>query len=120
MKAEATEGGRLTRTVIMVTIVLASALFVLGLILFVVQGGSVQPLQANTLAGLVNRAMHAIAGMQPSGFIEAGLLVLLVAPFLRLIAGVLQSAHGRDWRFVVVGLVVAGLLLTGIVLGTGG
>jgi len=120
MNAGATEGGRLTRAVIMATVILASALFVLGLILFVVRGGSVQPLRVNTLAGLVEHATHAIARMQPAGFIEAGLLVLLVAPFLRLIAGVLQSARGRDWRFVIVGIVVAGLLLTGIVLGTGG
>lgn len=110
----------MTRAVIMATIMLASALFVLGLILFVVRGGGVQSLKSDTLGRLVEHAIHEITSMQPGGFIEAGLLVLLVAPFLRLIAGVAQSARGRDWRFVIVGIVVAGLLLTGILLGTGG
>ena len=120
MKAGATERGRLTQAVIMATIILASALFALGLIMFLVQGGSVQPLQGKTFANLVQLAMHGVARMQPIGFIEAGLLVLLLAPLLRLVAGIVQSARVRDWRFVIVGIAVAILVLTGIVLGTRG
>lgn len=120
MKAGATERGRLTQSVIMAAIILASALFVFGLIVFLVRGGNVQPLQGNTFARLVQLAIDDIARMQPIGFIEAGLLVLLLAPLLRLIAGMVQSARGGDWRFVIVGIVVAVLVLTGIFLGTGG
>ncbi len=120
MRSGATEGGRLTAAVITASIILASALFVSGLVLFLARGGASQPFQVHSLAGLMENAIHGIAGMQPRGFIEAGLLVLLLAPFLRLVAGVIQSSRGRDWRFVVVGVVVAGLLLTGIFLGTGG
>jgi uncharacterized membrane protein len=119
MRSGATEGGRLTAVVITASIILASALFVAGLILFLARGGASQPFQVHSLADLVGNAISGIVRMQPRGFIEAGLLVLLLAPFLRLIAGVVQSTRGRDWRFVIVGVVVAGLLLTGIVLGTG-
>lgn len=119
MRSGATEGGRLTAVVITVSIILASALFMSGLILFLARGGASQPFQVRSLAGLVENAIRGIAGLQPRGFIEAGLLVLLLAPFMRLIAGVIQSTRGRDWRFVIVGVVVAGLLLAGILLGTG-
>lgn len=119
MKAGATEGGRLTQAVILATVILAATLFVLGLILFLVQGGGVQPLRGHAFWGLVEGAWRDASRLRPIGFIEAGLLVLLLAPLLRLAAGVVQSARGRDWRFVIVGIAVAVLLLTGIVLGTG-
>jgi len=118
MKAGTAEGGRLTEFVILAAVMLASALFVLGLILFLVQGGRVHPLQGHTFWGLVGDAWRDALRLRPIGFIEAGLLVLLLAPLLRLIAGVVQSARGRDWRFVVVGIAVAVLLLAGIFLGT--
>ena len=120
MRSGATEGGRLTAWVITASMFLAAALFASGLVLFLVRGGASQPFQVHSLAGLVENAILGIAGLQPRGYIEAGLLVLLLAPVMRLVAGVVQSSRGRDWRFVFVGVVVAGLLLTGIVLGTGG
>ncbi|MGA7966358.1 MAG: DUF1634 domain-containing protein [Gammaproteobacteria bacterium] len=118
MKSDSAEGGRLTAGVIVVAVALSSALFVIGLALFLFRGGAAQPLQVHGIMDIVVHAARGIAQGQSRGFIEAGLLVLLLAPFLRLIASVINSARQHNWRFVVIGLFVMVLLLTGILLGT--
>lgn len=118
MRSHSAEGGRLTAGVIVFAIALASALFFIGLALFLFRGRLEQPLQVHGAMDIIVHAVRGIAQGQSRGFIEAGLLVLLLAPFLRLIASVINSARQHNWRFVVIGLFVMLLLLTGILLGT--
>ena len=120
MKGEGTEGGRLTAAVIMAAIVLAAALMAAGVILFLVRGGAGHPFHARSLGELLLNAAGGIFAGRPRSYVEAGLLVLLLAPLLRLAAGAIQSARRGDWRFVLTSVIVAGLLITGILLGTGG
>lgn len=119
MKSGSSEGGRLTAGVIVFAVVLSSTLFVIGLAVFFFRGGTVQPLQVHGFTDVVGHAVRGMAHGQSRGFIEAGLLVLLFAPFLRLIAGVINSTQQRNWRFVTLGILVIALLLAGILLGTG-
>ncbi|MGH8126782.1 MAG: DUF1634 domain-containing protein [Gammaproteobacteria bacterium] len=119
MKSHSAEGGRLTAGVIVFAVGLVSALFIIGLVVFFFQGGLAQPFQVHGFMDVVRHVARGIAHGQSRGFIEAGLLVLLFAPFLRLIAGVVNSAQQRNWRFVALGIMVIALLLAGILLGTG-
>lgn len=118
MKSESSEGGRVTAWVISAAVVLASVLFALGLAVFILQGGAEEPFRVR---GILDVAVHAVRGsahLQPRGFIEAGLLVLLFAPLARLFAGVVGSARRRSWLYVAIGILVMALLLAGILLGT--
>jgi uncharacterized membrane protein len=54
---------------------------------------------------------------RPSGFMAAGILVLVATPFLRILALVVAFVLERDWRFVAVALSVAGILALGLALG---
>lgn len=120
MSGSARESGRLTASLITATVTLASLLFAIGLGIFLVRGGSARPFQVGGMAQLFSHALRGISTGQARGFIEAGLIVLLLGPLLRLGAAVLRSIYDRDWRFAAIGLAVAVLLLTGILLGTGG
>jgi len=118
MNRESAEGGRFTAWVIGAAVVLAAVLFALGLVVYILEGGAEQPFQVR---GIFDVAVHAVRGsahFRSWGFIEAGLLVLLFAPFLRLFAGVVASTRRRDWLFAAIGVLVMALLLAGILLGT--
>jgi uncharacterized membrane protein len=54
---------------------------------------------------------------RPSGFLAAGVLVLVVTPFLRVLTLIVSFALDRDWRFVWVAVGVAAILALGIALG---
>jgi hypothetical protein len=54
---------------------------------------------------------------RPSGFMAAGVLVLVATPFLRILALVVGFALDRDWRFVAVAVTVGAILALGIALG---
>lgn len=118
MKHEAAEGGRLTAWVIAAAIAVASVLLFGGLISFVMGGAPSGPPATRNFIGVLTRAALGIRRFDARGLIEAGLLVLLLTPLARLVAGALQSARRGDWRFVAIGVIVACLLVAGILLGT--
>lgn len=118
MKHEAAEGGRLTAWVIAAAIAVASVLLLGGLVSFLVGGAPSGPMAARNFLGVLARAVGAVHRFDARGLIEGGLLVLLLTPLARLVAGAVQSARRGDWRFVAIGALVACLLLAGILLGT--
>ena len=59
----------------------------------------------------------ALVGLQPGGFFELGLLVLLATPFARVLALGIAFVRRRWWRFASISAVVAALLIVGAVLG---
>jgi len=51
-----------------------------------------------------------------TGFLNAGLIVLMATPVLRVIVSVVEYARIRDWFFVMTTLAVLGVLLTSLVI----
>jgi uncharacterized membrane protein len=60
-----------------------------------------------------------LARGRPSAFMEAGILVLLATPMLRVLTLIGVFARERDIRFAAAAVVVAGLLVLGVLLGPG-
>ena len=58
-----------------------------------------------------------LSRLQPGGFFELGLLVLLFTPFARVLALGIAFARRRWWLFAGISTVVAALLIVGAVLG---
>lgn len=119
MTHESAEGGRLTAWVIAVAVAVASLLLAGGIVSFLVGGAASGPITAHSFLGVLARAWRGIYRFDARGLIEGGLVVLLLTPLARLVAGAVQSARRGDWRFVAIGAVVACLLIAGILLGTG-
>jgi uncharacterized membrane protein len=118
MRQGPAESGTLAARVIAFVVALASLLLVLGLAIFFVHGAPARPLQTHGFLDVLERAAYGIAHLQARGLVEAGLVVVLLAPLSRLVVGAIQSSRHRDWRFVAIGLLVIALLAGGIVLGT--
>ena len=89
-----------------------------GLTLFLARGAVYFP---RTPSGPITRIIvyvwdEALNG-RPSAFLDAGIVVLLLTPLARLVAGLVANARARDWIFVGIGLVVMGLVVIGLFAG---
>lgn len=54
---------------------------------------------------------------RPSGFMAAGLALLLATPVARVVVLVAAYARERDWRYAAIALAVLALLVLGVVVG---
>lgn len=57
---------------------------------------------------------------QPEAIIMAGIVILLLTPVVRVAISVLAFALERDWRYVIITLLVLGILAASFLLGKGG
>ena len=54
-----------------------------------------------------------IASLNPLSVAELGVIILLAIPFFRVAAGGLMFVYEKDWKYVVISIVVFGVLLIG-------
>lgn len=83
----------------------AVLLLVVGVVLALVRSGIPVP-RESFLAGIP----HALAGLEPGGFLNLGLLILLVTPAARVIALLVGFAWRRSWLFSLLSLLVLGVM----------
>ena len=98
--------------VLTVGLLAAVALLVVGVILALARPGVAVP-----HVTAVQDVPGELARLQPGGFFELGLLVLLATPFARVVALGIAFARRRWWLFAGISTVVAVLLIVGAVLG---
>ncbi|HET6440146.1 MAG TPA: DUF1634 domain-containing protein [Anaeromyxobacter sp.] len=110
--------GRLLRTGVM----LATALILTGAVLFLARHGGErpggrtfhgEPGDLTRLSGIVRDA----AGMSGRGLIQLGLVLLVATPVARVAFSLFAFTAERDWKFVVITLVVLAVLGYGLVAG---
>jgi uncharacterized membrane protein len=65
------------------------------------------------LAGLVMWMLH-LAPQAANALLNAGLIVLMATPLLRVIVSLVEYVRMRDWFFVATTLAVLGVLLTSV------
>ena len=120
MNGLAEQRRRITLGILRVSIGLCLVLFIVGMTLFLVRGGAAQPANpGGSLPDILDAVLHQGGILHAGAFLAAGLLVLLFTPVVRLIAGVYISARAGDGVYVLIGLVVLGLVLVGMMLGSG-
>ena len=89
-----------------------------GLTLFLARGGVYFPrTPSGPITQIIAYVWNEALGGRASAFLDAGILVLLFTPLTRLAAGVVANVRARDWIYVGIGLVVIGLVLTGLFTG---
>lgn len=114
-RAEHREELRLSNTisrVLVVGLLMAMTLLVVGVILTLARPG-IGVRHATALRDLPAQ----LAALEPGGFYELGLLVLLATPFARVVALGIAFARRRRWLFAAISLVVTAMLILGAVLG---
>lgn len=98
--------------VLIVGLLSAVTLLVIGAVLTLARPGVAVP-----HATSVKDIPGALTALQPGGFFELGLLVLLATPFARVVALGIAFARRRWWLFASISAVVASLLIVGAALG---
>ena len=98
--------------VLIVGLLAAVVLLVVGAILTIVRPGAavVHSTSVGTIPG-------ELGALQPGGFLQLGLLVLLLTPFARVVALGIAFGRRRQWPFTAISVVVAALLILGAALG---
>jgi uncharacterized membrane protein len=98
--------------VLVVGLLTAMALLAIGVILTIARPDV--PIPDSTSV----RGMRAqLAALDPGGFYELGLMVLLLTPFARVVALGISFTRRREWLFAGISAVVAAMLMIGAVLG---
>jgi uncharacterized membrane protein len=69
-----------------------------------------EPPTLESISGVIREAATGSA----RGIIQLGALLLIATPVMRVIFGVVGFARERDWKFVVISLIVLALLLYGL------
>ena len=68
----------------------------------------------------LNQVWTGLLALQPQAVIAAGLLLLLATPVLTVTAAAVTFALERDWRYVIIALLVLAILITSFLIGKGG
>ena len=109
---------RVNLRLLQVAIALCLACILAGLAVFLAGGGvRVPATPRGSLLAILGTAFERGEDLHAGALLDAGLLVLLFTPVARLVAGVYVSARTRDWLYVLIGLVVMGLVVTGFFTG---
>ena len=93
-------------------LVTAVVLLLAGVVLTVARPGLV-PVHDASIAGIPG----AIRALQPGGFFDLGLLVLLATPVVRVMALLISFGRRRMWLFSAFCLIVLAALAVSVVLG---
>ena len=88
----------------------SAGLMIVGLLLAWFSAGSIQPPSENPAPGQVLRNMLS-GSFDPVTLIFAGLLLLMLTPFVRVLTAAVGFAAEKDTPFVIVALVVFAMLL---------
>lgn len=111
----------LTAWILRLSIALCLISIVAGLALFLIRGGAYLPANpSGSLFDILDGALDRSETLHAGAFLVTGLLVLLLTPVARLVAGIYISARARDWVYVLIGLVVMGLVVVGMLMGQAG
>lgn len=108
----------LTRLILRTSIGLCLVLIVIGLVIFFAQGGTHVPVNpSGRFSAILGGIAHGGAGLHASAFLIGGVVVLLLTPIARLLAGIVMSARAHDRLYAVIGLVVLALVVAGLLIG---
>lgn len=95
-------------------------LILTGLLLFFVHGSRMPTRPAGSLLDILHGIVVGGFSWQASAFLDAGLLILLLTPMVRLLAGIYVSLRMRDWLYALIGLIVVALVVIGLLAGQSG
>ncbi len=98
--------------VLVIGLLAAVSLLVIGVILTLARPG----VAAVHITSITDIPKELAAG-EPGGFLQLGLLVLLLTPFARVVALGIAFAGRRQWLFTGISVFVASLLIVGTALG---
>jgi uncharacterized membrane protein len=106
--------------ILQVGVVISAAFIIIGLLLFIAQGGAFAAPQLQIFPHTLNQEWRSVFALQPQAIIELGLLTLIATPVLRVMISVVAFNMEHDRRYVIIALLLLAILITSFMLGKGG
>jgi len=98
-------------------VILSAAVIAIGLLLMALQPDTFAPAQLQQFPHTFAQVATGVPALRPQAVIALGLLLLIATPVLRVAVSLVTFAVERDWRFVVITLLVLLILLFSIFFG---
>jgi uncharacterized membrane protein YfcA/uncharacterized membrane protein len=95
-------------------VILSATVILLGLILELLQPNTFAPQKLQLFPQTFEQVWTGLLVVRPQAVIALGLLLLIATPLLRVAVSIIAFAAERDWRFVVITLLVLLILLVSI------
>ncbi|MDE2234477.1 MAG: DUF1634 domain-containing protein [Gammaproteobacteria bacterium] len=109
---------RLLNTWILRTSIGACLLLIMvGLAMFFLHGVRLPEPPRGSLWEILRQAIRRGVRLHSDAFLDVAIVVLLLTPMARLLAGVYVSARARDWLYAGIGLLVLALVVSGVIAG---
>jgi uncharacterized membrane protein len=104
--------------ILRVSIALCALLIATGLVIFFVHGSThILVTPGGSLREMIHASIQGSMGLHAAAFLDAAIIVLLLTPMARLVAGIYVSARVRDWLYVAIGTLVLVLVIIGVIAG---
>jgi uncharacterized membrane protein len=104
--------------ILRVSITVCALFIVIGLTTFLVHGSpSMNAIPNGSLSKMIHAAIQGGIKLHAAAFLDAAIMLLLLTPMLRLVAGIYVSARVRDWLYVGIGALVLALVIIGVIAG---
>jgi uncharacterized membrane protein len=101
--------------VLVVGLMVSTVVLVTGIVLGLIEH---RPMPDATIS--VGEAVSRVIGLRPSGFLNLGLLILIVTPILRVIGSIFVFIYEHDWRYVGITALVLAIMLFSLLSGRAG
>ncbi|HEX5339527.1 MAG TPA: DUF1634 domain-containing protein [Gammaproteobacteria bacterium] len=106
--------------IVRASVALCLLCFGIGLGIALLHNGQAPAIPSGSLTHILRAAAHDSIGLHAGAFLNAGLVILLLTPMARLLAGVYVSVRMRDWLYAAIGLLVVALVIIGLLAGQSG
>jgi len=100
--------------------ILSAAIILIGILLFLLHPGDLPETSLQVFPHTLDQVWTGLLELQPQAVIATGLLLLLATPVMAVTAAAVTFAFERDWRYVVIALLVLAILITSFFIGKGG
>jgi uncharacterized membrane protein YfcA/uncharacterized membrane protein len=98
-------------------VLLSTAVIVLGLLLAVLRPGGYSLQSALVFPVTLSQVAAGLRVWQPQAVIMLGLLLLIATPIIRVVASMVAFGFERDWKYVIITLLVLAILMLSLLLG---
>jgi uncharacterized membrane protein len=100
--------------------ILSAAIVLIGMLLLLLHPGDLPETSLQVFPHTLDQVWTGLLALQPQAVIAAGLLLLIATPVMTVTAAAVTFALERDWRYVVIALLVLAILITSFFIGKGG
>lgn len=100
------------RVVLLTGMILSISMMLIGLIWY-----AISPSGSNITLGPI-QAIQALLNGDPIGLIDLGIMLLIATPLMRVLVALAAFIKGREWKFVLVSLIVLSVIAMAILVRT--